>query len=99
MSEPSILRSTATAAGKCRCGTRISPGERVFRIASISSLLESLFRDQVFCSPQCIHMYFLESLETVDSIDTPDAESTVSDLHELHEGLSDALAALTAPPP
>lgn len=94
MSAPAILQSTATGPRRCRCGTWVGRGDRMYQITPDSSFSGHLFDGQVFCSGRCVRAFCLESLETMDAIDTPAATMVVSDLHDAHQELVDTLAAL-----
>jgi len=94
MSVHLILQSTSPIREKCCYGTQLVPGDRVYRVDSASSLSQTLFRDQPFCSPRCIRTFCLESLEMLDALDTPRSTMVVSDLHELYQGVAETYAAL-----
>ena len=66
-----------------RCGTRVNCGGTVLQVTGLPVSLDSLFRDETFCSPQCVRAFCLESLEALDGLDTAEARSMVSDLHEI----------------
>ena len=89
--ESPILRSKTSVAEKCRCGTRIPAGGEVLHVTATKST-EPLFRDQVFCSTNCIRAFCLESLETLEALDTPASNALVSDLHAFYRGIAEMLA-------
>jgi len=99
MSEHLIIQSFSSVPEKCRCGIRVAPGGMVFRVAPVSSYSETLFHDQVFCSPRCIRVFCLESLETLDALDTADSTTIVTDIHELYRGVAETFAAILSSPP
>jgi hypothetical protein len=92
VSLPTIYHSVTPIPRKCRCGAPIPSAGTVIRVTSASDSLESLFRDEVFCSPNCVRAFCLESLEIVGPLDTPIARAIVSDLHDLHRGLTETMS-------
>jgi hypothetical protein len=88
-----IVESSTSKVEKCRCGTRLGPGQKRLHVESLSSASDSLFRDQTFCSPRCIRQFCLESLETLDGLDTPESSAIVADFHEFYTGLVELSAA------
>lgn|SRR5208282_3404377 len=97
MSEHLIHQSPSPGPATCSCGVRIRTGETIFRITTDSSSSQSLFRDQVFCSPRCIRLFCLESLETLNALDTPASRAVVTDLHELYQGVVETYVAILGP--
>jgi hypothetical protein len=94
MSRASILQSFAAVPVKGWCGSPIVPEARVLTVTSTGECTKLLFRDQIFCSEECLGAFCLEHLRTLDLIDTSASNAVVSDLHDLHQELAQILMAI-----
>jgi hypothetical protein len=90
-----IFKSDTSIAVQCRCGARVPHGGEVVGITTVPASLQSVFHGAIFCSPECVRAFCLESLEILDSLDTPASKAMVTDLHELCLEIATALAMIS----
>ncbi len=79
---------------RCRCGSRLEPGDVAITLVGVPELVTSLFATRLFCQYRCVRAEFLEHLETLDALVGAPGEDLVSDLRATYAELAREFASL-----
>ena len=75
--EPTIVRAEV----KCRCGTRLGPGESGYEFREIPEGVRPMLEGMTFCGPMCARAHLLEMMAVLE---TPGGESLLRDVRDVY---------------